>query len=165
MIQHSFGVSARVSVAAMSLVLCAGAAMAGEPGGSAAKTDLVPRAVLFGNPDRANVQLSPDGKHISYLAALDGVMNVWVAPVGNIAAAKAVTSEKQRPIRSYSWAFDNAHVLYIMDKGGDENWHVKAADIATGAWRTQLYEVRTDDQPNRNWFPIAEFLQRLGDGD
>lgn len=53
----------------------------------------------------------------------------------------------------------------VMGRSGGINGTLLAADIATGAWRTQLYEVRTDDQPNRNWFPIAEFLQRLGDGD
>ena len=29
---------------------------------------LIPRAVLFGNPDRAFVQLSPDGAHLAWLA-------------------------------------------------------------------------------------------------
>src|SRR5256885_15329102 len=36
---------------------------------------LIPRGVLFGNPDHASVQLSHDGKQISYLAAVDGVIN------------------------------------------------------------------------------------------
>ncbi len=106
-----------------------------EPAGKNASTDLIPRAVFFGNPDRANVQVSPDGQLISYLAAVDGVMNIWVGPADDLAAAKPVTAEKSRPIRSYSWAYDNAHVLYIMDKGGDENWHVLAANVVTGVVR------------------------------
>src|SRR5688500_15353253 len=44
------------------------------------RDDLIPRAILFGNPERASVQLSPDGKYISWLAPSNGVMNVWVAP-------------------------------------------------------------------------------------
>src|SRR5215469_2596682 len=58
---------------------------AGGPGDGAAakavaKTPLIPRKLLFGNPDKAQARISPDGKHLSYLAPLDGVLNVWVAP-------------------------------------------------------------------------------------
>src|SRR5690349_15865986 len=42
-----------------------------------ADTTLIKRQVLFGNPERTAVELSPDGKQISYLAPKDGVMNVW----------------------------------------------------------------------------------------
>ena len=48
-------------------------------------TPLIPRTVLFGNPDRASVQLSPDGAHLAWLAPLDGVLNVWVAPRDDLA--------------------------------------------------------------------------------
>jgi len=85
---------------------------------------LVPRAVLFGNPERVAVEISPDGKHISWLAPKDGVMNVWVAPIDKLDAAKPITKDTTRPIRQYFWAFDNKHVLYSQDAGGDENFHV-----------------------------------------
>ena len=49
---------------------------------------LIPRTTLFGNPDRAQVRLSPDGTRIAYLAPLDGVLNVWVAPVDDLDAAR-----------------------------------------------------------------------------
>src|SRR3954463_9768826 len=42
--------------------------------------DLISRTVLFGNPERAAVQISPDGKQLSWLAPKDGVQNIWVAP-------------------------------------------------------------------------------------
>ncbi|MEZ4297205.1 MAG: S9 family peptidase [Polyangiaceae bacterium] len=90
---------------------------------------LVPRQVLFGNPDKASVQLSPDGKQISYLAPEGGVMNVFVGPADKPAEAKAVTAEKGRGIRRYFWGEDNRHVLYLMDKGGDENFHVLSVDL------------------------------------
>src|SRR6188474_795114 len=83
---------------------------------------LIPRSALFGNPDRAMVRLSPDGKQVSYLAASGGVLNVWVAPVADLAKARVVTSDKNRGIRQYLWAFTNSHILYLQDKGGDENW-------------------------------------------
>jgi dipeptidyl aminopeptidase/acylaminoacyl peptidase len=94
---------------------------------------LLPRSVLFSNADRAQPKLSADGKRIAYLSSVDGVLNVWVAPVSDLAKAKAVTQDKKRGIRTYRWAFDNDHVLYVQDKDGDENWHLHAVDLKTGA--------------------------------
>lgn len=45
---------------------------------------LIPRAALFGNPVKSQAQISPDGAHISWLAPLDGVMNLFVAPHGDL---------------------------------------------------------------------------------
>ena len=50
---------------------------------------LIPRDVLFGNPQRAQARLSPDGKWLSFLAPVDGVLNVWVGPVDDISKAEA----------------------------------------------------------------------------
>ena len=94
--------------------------------------NLIPRAVLFGNPERVGVQLSPDGKHLSWLAPKDGVLNVWVAPIGKLDQAKPVTSDTVRPIRQYFWAYTSKHILYQQDAAGDENFHVFRADIADG---------------------------------
>ncbi|TKD05198.1 alpha/beta hydrolase family protein [Polyangium fumosum] len=95
-------------------------------------TSLIPRDVLFGNPDRASPQLSHDGKQLSFLAPVDGVMNVWVGPADDPSKAKPVTSDKVRGIRQYFWAYTNDHVLYVQDKGGDENWHLYAVDLKKG---------------------------------
>ena len=94
--------------------------------------NLIPRSVFFGNPERANVQISPDGKNLAWLAPKDGVMNVFVAPIGNLGAAKPVTSDTKRPIRQFFWAYTNKHILYQQDAAGDENFHVFRADIADG---------------------------------
>ena len=92
--------------------------------------DLIPRDVLFGNPERAQARLSPDGKWISYLAPYEGVMNVWVAPATDASAAKAITADAGRGIRNHFWAYDNRHVLYTQDKDGDENWRLYGVDAA-----------------------------------
>ncbi len=97
-----------------------------------ADASLLSRRVLFGNPDRALPLLSPDGKHISYLSSVDGVLEVWVAPVNDLAKAKPVTQDKKRGIRRYKWAFTSEHILYSQDDGGDENWHVHAVELKTG---------------------------------
>jgi dipeptidyl aminopeptidase/acylaminoacyl peptidase len=96
------------------------------------KTGLIPREVLFGNPDKAAARMSHDGKWLSWLAPVDGVLNIWVAPIDKLAEAKAVTKEKDRPISSYSWAYTNKHILYSQDVKGDENFHVYAVDLDSG---------------------------------
>ncbi|MEC9066873.1 MAG: S9 family peptidase [Pseudomonadota bacterium] len=93
---------------------------------------LIPREDLFGNPTRSAGRLSPDGRWLSWLAPKDGVMNVWLAPVDDPAAARAMTSATERPIRSYFWAPDSRSLLYIQDKGGDENFLLYGIDIASG---------------------------------
>jgi len=92
---------------------------------------LIPREVLFGNPDKAMARISPDGKKISYLAPVDGVLNVWVGPTDDPAAARPVTDDKGRGIQSYEWVYTNNHILYIQDKNGDENWHLYSVDLTT----------------------------------
>ncbi len=96
------------------------------------REDLIPRDVLLGNPQRAAVKISPDGKWLSYLAPVNGVMNIHVAPVGKLDQAKAVTADTTRPIRQYSWAYTSKHLLFAQDVGGDENFHVLRVDLANG---------------------------------
>ncbi len=103
---------------------------AAEPKAQAAQhRELIPREVLFGNPDKAAARLSPDGKHIAYIAPVDGVLNIWVAPVDDLAAAKPVTHDTGRGIWSYNWAYTNHHILYRQDTGGDENWKISCINV------------------------------------
>lgn len=96
-----------------------------------ASTPLVSRGLLFGNADRASPQISPDGTQLAFLAEVNGVMNVWVGPVNNPSAAQPITQDTNRGIRMYRWAQNNSHLLYVQDKGGDENWHVYATNLKT----------------------------------
>ncbi len=95
------------------------------------EAELIPRNVLFGNPDKASLNISPDGKHISYLAPVNGVLNVWVAPKDDPSSAVAVTNDTLRGIRIYFWAYTNDRILYLQDLGGDENWQLHAVNIET----------------------------------
>lgn len=95
---------------------------------------LIPREVLFGNPDKASPKISPDGQRLAYLAPDEGVLNVWVRTVGKN-DDKAVTKDRQRGIRMYFWAHDNKHILYMQDKAGEENWHVYAVNLTTNQER------------------------------
>jgi len=93
-------------------------------------TQLIPRKVLFGNPDKANPQISPDGKKIAYLAPVNDVLNVWVGNVGGD-NYQPVTKDTDRGIRFYFWAADNRHIMYIQDVGGNENWRLYATTLET----------------------------------
>ncbi len=96
---------------------------------------LAPRTAFFGNPVKAAGQLSPDGRWLSWEAPKDGVMNVWVAPLGAPDAARAMTAETKRPVAGYFWSQDSSTILYATDNGGDENFQIYATDVATGARR------------------------------
>lgn len=96
---------------------------------AAQQVDLIDRELLFGNPSRFQGRLSPDGTMMSFRAPLDGVMNLWVAPVGDMAAAEPVTRDTGRGIPSHFWSVDSKHLLYIRDENGDENWHLYAIDL------------------------------------
>ena len=61
------------------------------------ETALIPRDVLFGNPQRAQARLSPDGKYLSFLAPVDGVLNVWVGPADDIVEGQAGDRGKGPP--------------------------------------------------------------------
>ncbi|MDP1662155.1 MAG: S9 family peptidase [Phycisphaerales bacterium] len=96
----------------------------------AADHPLIPRNVLFGNPDKRGGSLSHDGQWVSWIAPdAKGVMNVFVAPKGALDKAKVVTHDASRGIRTYMWAYDNTHILYLQDQGGDENWKVYAVNV------------------------------------
>lgn len=92
---------------------------------------LLPRQVLFGNPDRSGAQLSPDGKRIAFLAPDEkGVLQVWLQEVAHLDAKPTkVTADKKRGIRQFYWAFDGQHLLYLQDEGGDENFQVFGVDL------------------------------------
>ncbi|NJO14064.1 MAG: hypothetical protein HC870_02595 [Rhizobiales bacterium] len=94
---------------------------------------LIPRIALLGNPVQAQGKISPDGKWLSWLAPKEGVMNIWVAPSADPHAGKPITNAAERPIRQHFWAPDSSGVLYIQDKGGDENFLLYRIDVASGA--------------------------------
>src|ERR1700759_2423391 len=107
--------------------------------------DLIPRSVLFGNPERTSPQISPDGGSLAWIAPRDGVLNLWVAPIGgdsgvDWAAAQPVTEDTDRGIRAFAWARDGRHVLYVQDVGGDENW--------------RLYDVEPESLKRRDLTPF-----------
>ena len=73
--------------------------------------------------------ISPNGKYISYIAPLAGVLNIFVAPVNSSGDAKPITQDKGRGIRSYHWAYDNEHIIFAQDEKGDENFRLYSHNL------------------------------------
>lgn len=124
------------SILILAALLATGAAVAQTA------APIIPRELLFGNPTRSQARISPDGRHVSWLAPVDGVMNVWVAPASDPAAAKPLTREAKRGLQQHQWAPDSRHIFYLQDDGGTENWRVHVVDVATGTDR-DLMPVKT----------------------
>ena len=90
---------------------------------------LIDRETFFGDPQRSGAQISPDGEHVSFLKPYRGVMNVWVKERGEpFDAAEPVTADTTRPVPGYFWTQDSERILYVQDKGGNENFHIYAVN-------------------------------------
>ena len=78
----------------------------------AAEAELIARRVLFDNADYGSVTVSPDGWHLSCLAPVDGVRNLFVARIDDLASARPVTRVIDRNIAAfYRWAQTNSHLI------------------------------------------------------
>src|ERR687889_291016 len=101
----------------------------------ASNVPLIPREVLFGNPEKVAPRLSPDGGEDS----------------------EPVTDDRKRGIRVYFWAEDNIHIVYLQDEGGDENWRVHAVDPSTKQDRdlTAFDDVQAQIVDSSRRFPDA----------
>lgn len=92
--------------------------------------NLIPRDVLFSNPDKAGVTISPDGKYLAYKAPFEGVMNVWIKTIGKD-DDRAVTKVKDRPVAGYFWTYQDSQLIFARDYNGDENMQLFLVDISS----------------------------------
>jgi len=115
------------------LVGCAGSSLTS---GSAVRSrelpPLIPREVLFGNPQITSVNLSPDGRWISYLAPHQGVLNLWVRDLDGQAPARVITQQRDRPQMPGYWTADGRFLISFRDGDGDENTVLVRIDPRTG---------------------------------
>jgi dipeptidyl aminopeptidase/acylaminoacyl peptidase len=102
-------------------------------GRAAAGTPLIPRRILFAGPDRTVVRLSPDGRRIAFLAPVDGVLNLWVGPLADVAKARPFTRVTDRDLAPWlTWLPNSRHVVFFREQGGDENWQAHRVDVESG---------------------------------
>lgn len=121
----------RAAYLAMSLAVLFDSA---PPAARAALPPLIPRSVLFGNPQKAGPAISPNGTMLAYLAPSNGVLSIWVRTIGKN-DGRVVATDPARPIRNVEWQPDSHHVLYEQDKGGNENFSVFQTDVTTKSTR------------------------------
>lgn len=81
----------------------------------------------FRNSQQTAYQLSPDGRHVSFMAPYKDRMNIFVRPIDSDEATQ-LTHETKRSIAGYLWK-DNDRIIFIKDSGGDENFHLYAIGI------------------------------------
>src|SRR5438552_6120275 len=92
---------------------------------------LIPREILFGNPERADPKISPDGAQLSWLAPdQNNTLNVWTSALGD-ANPRCMTNEKGDPIEWYVWSADGKQILYFHANAGDEVPHLFSVDLTT----------------------------------
>ncbi|WP_080507468.1 alpha/beta fold hydrolase [Bryobacter aggregatus] len=90
---------------------------------------LIDRELLFGNPEIAGAQLSPDGNFIAFQKPYKNTRNIWVKETNEpFSAARLLTQETKRPISGFFWSADSKYILFVKDNDGDENFNVFAVD-------------------------------------
>ena len=90
---------------------------------------IIDRELIFGNPEIAGAQISPDGKYLAFQKPWKDTRNVYVKGVNEpFSAARLLTTETKRPIAGFFWTRDSKYILYVKDNDGDENYNVYAVD-------------------------------------
>jgi dipeptidyl aminopeptidase/acylaminoacyl peptidase len=90
---------------------------------------IIDRELLFGNPEIAGAELSPDGRYLAFLKPWRDTRNIWVKQTGEpFSAARLMTTETKRPIPGFLWTRDGKRICYVKDNDGDENYNVYAVD-------------------------------------
>jgi dipeptidyl aminopeptidase/acylaminoacyl peptidase len=73
---------------------------------------------------------------VAFRAPVDGVLNLWVAPIDRIDEARPVTGVTDRNLGPWIlWMHDNRHVVFFREAAGDENWRAWGVDLQTGEVR------------------------------
>jgi dipeptidyl aminopeptidase/acylaminoacyl peptidase len=93
------------------------------------ETPLIPLTSFFDNPEIAGAQISPDGQWLSYLKPYQGKLNIYVKRFGSD-EERRMTTDTIRPVLGYFWAVDASKLLYVQDKGGNEQFHIYAVPLA-----------------------------------
>ncbi|MFV1988989.1 MAG: TolB family protein, partial [Gemmatimonadota bacterium] len=89
---------------------------------------IIPVSSFFDNPEIAGAQISPDGEWLSYLKAVDGKLNVFAKRIGTDDEIQ-LTADTERPVTGYFWSIDASKILYVQDRGGNENFHIYALPV------------------------------------
>lgn len=120
---------ARISTITIALSLLALAGPAALEAQARVQAPLIPLEHFFDNPEIGGAQISPDGKWLSYVKPYKGKLNVYIRPVnGSERDERVMTTDTVRPVGQYFWSRDSRYLLYVQDKGGNENYRIYAVN-------------------------------------
>lgn len=82
----------------------------------------------FAKPKASTFRFSPNGTYMSYREKDEnGKRHIYVKNISTGEVERAI-EEKEELVRGYGWV-NNERMVYLMDTGGDENYHVYAVNI------------------------------------
>jgi len=88
---------------------------------------LIPMKDFFKNPTKTSFKLSPNGEYMAFMQPWESRLNVHVQKIGEDKITR-ITDATARDIAGFGWA-NNERIVYVMDKGGDENFKLYAVNI------------------------------------
>jgi len=138
----------------------------------APQTPIIERELFFDNPEITAGQISPDAQWMTFIKTHNGVLNIWIKELhAPFESARPITADTTRPIRSYFWSYNSKHVLFVQDKGGNEDFHVYAVAPFSEAGdegvpparnltpfdhtRAIIYKISRKD-PNKMWIGLND---------
>ena len=89
---------------------------------------LIPVEHFFDSPQITWGQISPDGRWLSYLKPYRDKLNIFVRAAAG-GDERRLTADTVRPINEYYWSADGGKLIYLQDKGGNENFHIFAVPV------------------------------------
>lgn len=95
--------------------------------------ELLPKEVFFSGGGKGAASISPDGRWIAYIN-FAGEANFYIKSRDKN-DDRLVLKDNHGGIGTYTWAMDSKHVIYMQDSQGDENFHIYALNVETGASR------------------------------
>ncbi|UOE41678.1 S9 family peptidase [Chryseobacterium suipulveris] len=135
---------------AMALFSAGAVAQTKSTKAASGEVPIIDRSIFFGNPEISGGQLSPDGKFISFMKEYNGIMNIWVKKFDEPFDKARRLTNLERPTGGYFWTEDGKYILYVKDKGGNENYNAYAVSPTAAA------DAKTGIPESRNLTPFDD---------
>ncbi len=102
---------------------------------------------FFRNPLKSQYKISPDGLFYSWLAPIDGRMNLFIQNISTKEITQ-LTTISDRDIAGYMWGNSNT-ILFLKDNGGDENFVIYSVNTPATSIALQ-FEASINDTGSAN---------------
>jgi dipeptidyl aminopeptidase/acylaminoacyl peptidase len=113
------------------LLLAAALLTLPTPRTSAELPPLLPRTNLFAPAEFEAPLISPDGTRLAWIAATNGLPNLWVRSV-TTNDARILSLDPRGSVQQPAWQLDSQAVLYLQDSDGLGTPHLMQAHVGSG---------------------------------